>query len=239
MLEIGSSFSLAISLIGSLDPDLVEIVSLSLRVSLSAVGVALVLGLPLGAAIAMGNFKGRLSLIVVSNALMGLPPVVVGLLVYLALSRSGPLGVLGLLYTPWAMIIAQVVLITPIIVALTREIIEQLHGEYAEYFASLVLSHPRRVGTLLWEGRFSLVTVCLAGFGRAIAEVGAVMVVGGNIDHLTRVMTTAIALETSKGDLELALALGIVLMLLALSVNAVIALIRPADSPGASAVTVR
>ena len=230
MQEIYSSLQIAFAMIGSFDPDLVEIVMLSMAVSLTAVVISLVLGLPLGAAIAMSHFRGRGALIVFSNALMGLPPVVVGLLVYLALSRSGPLGVFNLLYTPWAMIIAQAVLVTPLVTALTREIIEQLDSEYAEYLSSLAISAPGRLRTLLWDGRFNLATVSLAGFGRAIAEVGAVMVVGGNIDHLTRVMTTAIALETSKGNLELALALGVVLMLLALGVILVIALVRPVDA---------
>ena len=229
MQEIRESFTLALGLISSLDVDLAEIVGLSMRVSLSAVLIALTLGLPLGAALGMGRFRGRQSLIVFSNALMGLPPVVVGLLVYLVLSRSGPLGVLGLLYTPTAMIIAQTVLITPIVVALTREVIEQLNREYGEYLASLAVRPAGRVRTLLWDARYSLLTVGLAGFGRAVAEVGAVIVVGGNIDHLTRVMTTAIALETSKGDLALALALGIVLMILALGINAAVMMARAAE----------
>jgi tungstate transport system permease protein len=229
MQEIGESFTLALGLISSLDADLAEIVGLSLRVSLSAVLIALALGLPLGAVLGMGRFRGRQSLIVLSNALMGLPPVVVGLLVYLVLSRSGPLGVLGLLYTPTAMIIAQTVLITPIVAALTREVIEQLNREYGEYLASLAVRPAGRVRTLLWDARYSLLTVGLAGFGRAVAEVGAVIVVGGNIDHLTRVMTTAIALETSKGDLALALALGIVLMILALGINAAVMMARAAE----------
>ena len=223
---------MAFSLIGALDADLFEIVGLSLRVSLSAVGLSLLIGLPVGAAIAIGRFPGRFSLIVVSNSLMGMPPVVVGLLVYLALSRAGPFGVLGLLYTPTAMVIAQTLLITPIIIALARQTIEDLNSEYAEYFASLAIGSGHRVVTLLWEGRYSLLTVGLAGFGRAISEVGAVMIVGGNIDHLTRVMTTAIALETSKGDLELAMALGIILMLLALAVNVLLFFIRPTERFG-------
>ena len=223
---------MAFSLIGALDADLFEIVGLSLRVSLSAVGLSLLIGLPVGAAIAIGRFPGRFSLIVVSNSLMGMPPVVVGLLVYLALSRAGPFGVLGLLYTPTAMVIAQTLLITPIIIALARQTIEDLNLEYAEYFASLAIGSSHRVVTLLWEGRYSLLTVGLAGFGRAISEVGAVMIVGGNIDHLTRVMTTAIALETSKGDLELAMALGIILMLLALAVNVLLFFIRPTERFG-------
>ena len=232
MQELSSSFTIAFSLIGTLDADLLEIVGLSLKVSLSAVGLSLLIGLPAGAAIAIGRFPGRFSLMVISNSLMGMPPVVVGLLVYLALSRAGPLGVLGLLYTPTAMVIAQTLLITPIVIALARQTIEELNSEYAEYFASIAISLGHRVITLLWEGRFGLMTVCLAGFGRAISEVGAVMIVGGNIDHLTRVMTTAIALETSKGDLELAMALGVILMLLALMVNLLLALIRPAEAFG-------
>ncbi len=223
---------MAFSLIGALDADLFEIVGLSLRVSLSAVGLSLLIGLPVGAAIAIGRFPGRFSLIVVSNSLMGMPPVVVGLLVYLALSRAGPFGVLGLLYTPTAMVIAQTLLITPIVIALARQTIEDLNSEYAEYFASLAIGLGHRVRTLLWEGRYGLLTVGLAGFGRAISEVGAVMIVGGNIDHLTRVMTTAIALETSKGDLELAMALGIILMLLALAVNLLLSFIRPTERVG-------
>jgi len=232
MQELSSSFSIAFSLIGTLDADLLEIVGLSLKVSLSAVGLSLLIGLPAGAAIAIGRFPGRFSLMVISNSLMGMPPVVVGLLVYLALSRAGPLGVLGLLYTPTAMVIAQTLLITPIVIALARQTIEELNSEYAEYFASIAISLGHRVITLLWEGRFGLMTVCLAGFGRAISEVGAVMIVGGNIDHLTRVMTTAIALETSKGDLELAMALGVILMLLALMVNLLLAFIRPGEAFG-------
>ena len=232
MLSTSSSFAIAFSLIGTLDADLFEIVGLSLRVSLSAVGLSLLIGLPVGAAIAIGRFPGRFSLIVISNSLMGMPPVVVGLLVYLALSRAGPFGVLGLLYTPTAMVIAQTLLITPIVIALARQTIEDLNSEYAEYFASLAIGLGHRVRTLLWEGRYGLLTVGLAGFGRAISEVGAVMIVGGNIDHLTRVMTTAIALETSKGDLELAMALGIVLMLLALAVNLLLSFIRPSERVG-------
>ena len=232
MQELSSSFAIAFSLIWTLDDDLFEIVGLSLRVSLSAVGLSLLIGLPAGAAIAIGRFPGRFSLIVLSNSLMGMPPVVVGLLVYLALSRAGPFGVLGLLYTPTAMVIAQTLLITPIIIALARQTIEDLNLEYAEYFASLAIGSSHRVVTLLWEGRYSLLTVGLAGFGRAISEVGAVMIVGGNIDHLPRVMPTAIALETSKGDLDLAMALGIILMLLALAVNVLLFFIRPTERFG-------
>ncbi len=199
---------------------------LSLRISLSAVAVSVFIGLPLGAALAMARFPGRGAFVVFVNALMGLPPVVVGLLVYLALSNAGPFGWLRLLYSPAAMIVAQTVLITPIIIALTRDVIEQLNEEYSEYFRSLCVSPERALAALLWDARYSLLTVGLAGFGRAIAEVGAVIIVGGNIDHLTRVMTTAIALETSKGDLSLALALGIVLMIIALGVNAMVMTFR-------------
>ncbi len=222
MQDFGEAFRLAFGLVVAVDPDLVEIIGLSLRVSLTAVAIACLIGLPLGAAIAMGRFTGRTAIVILLNALMGLPPVVVGLLVYLALSNAGPLGWLQLLYTPTAMIIAQAILITPIVAALSREVVEQLHLEYAEQFRSLCVPTHTAVGTLLWDARYSLITVALAGFGRAVAEVGAVILVGGNIDHLTRVMTTAIALETSKGDLALALALGIVLITIALSVNAAV-----------------
>ena len=230
MQEIASSFEIAFTLIVGLDPELMEIVALSLRVSLTAVATALCIGMPLGAALAIGRFRGRFALTVVVNSFMAMPPVVVGLVVYLLLSRAGPLGVLGLLYTPAAMIIAQVLLITPIVVSLSRQTIVELDQEYADYFSSLAINRMNRVLTLLWEARFSLVTTCLAGFGRALSEGGAVMIVGGNIHHLTRVMTTAIALETSKGELELAMALGIVLMLIALLINLLIALFRPRDA---------
>lgn len=226
MQDFTESFILALDMVLSINPDLVEIVTLSLKVSLTAVFCSAVIGLPLGAAIATSKFKGRNILIIFVNALMGLPPVVVGLLVYLGLSNAGPLGWMRLLYSPAAMIIAQSILITPIIIALTREIIEQLNNEYAEYFKSLCLTRWQVLTTLLWDARYGLLTVGLAGFGRAIAEVGAVIVVGGNIDHLTRVMTTAIALETSKGDLGLALALGIILMIIALAVNASVMMMR-------------
>jgi tungstate transport system permease protein len=219
MQDFGNAFALAFSLIGSADPDLVEIVLLSLRVSLTAVILACVIGLPIGAAVAIYRFPGRTAVIILLNALMGLPPVVVGLIIYLMLSNAGPLGVLQLLYTPTAMIIAQTVLVAPIIAALARQLIEDLHTEYDEQLRSLGVGPLRAVGTLLWDGRYSLITVALAGFGRAIAEVGAVIIVGGNINHVTRVMTTTIALETSKGDLALAMALGIILLTLAISVN--------------------
>ncbi|MEJ2576369.1 MAG: ABC transporter permease [Gammaproteobacteria bacterium] len=220
MQDFGDAFALAFGLVVNADADLLEIVALSLKVSLSAVAIACLIGLPLGAAVGMGRFRGRTAVIILLNALMGLPPVVVGLLIYLLLSNAGPLGWLRLLYTPTAMIVAQAVLITPIVAALSREIIEQLHAEYDEQFRSLSVARHAAVAALLWDARYSLLTVALAGFGRAVAEVGAVIIVGGNIDHLTRVMTTAIALETSKGDLALALALGIVLIVIALSVNA-------------------
>ncbi len=228
--DFTDAFRLAFGLVISLDADLVEIVSLSLRVSLIAVFIACLIGLPLGARLAVARFRGRGAVLVVVNALMGLPPVVVGLLVYLHLSRSGPLGSFGLLYTPTAMIIAQTILIAPIITALSRQIIEDLHEEYAEQFRSLGLTRSETTRALLRDGRRALVTVALAGFGRAIAEVGAVIIVGGNIDHLTRVMTTAIALETSKGDLPLALALGLILLVLALAVNALAMTLRRPDA---------
>ena len=226
MQGFGEVLSLALDMVLSGDGDLAEIVLLSLRVSLSATVLACVIGLPLGAALAIARFPGRNAAIVLVNALMGLPPVVVGLLVYLQLSRGGPLGFLGLLYTPTAMIIAQTILIAPIVAALSRQVLEELHLEYAETFRSLALSGRQTLAALLWDGRFALVTVALAGFGRAIAEVGAVMIVGGNIDHLTRVMTTAIALETSRGNLALAMALGVILMVLALGVNAAVHSLR-------------
>jgi tungstate transport system permease protein len=202
------------------DPVLFAIVGLSLVVSLSAALLASLIGIPLGASIALTQFRGRGPVIVLLNALMGLPPVVAGLAVFLALSRSGPLGALGLLFTPMAMVIAQTVLVTPIIAALTRQTIEDLWIEYRDELAAMNIGHLRRIRTLIWDARFSLVTALLAGFGRAAAEVGAIVIVGGNIDGFTRTMTTAIALETSKGNLQLALGLGIVLMLLIVLVNA-------------------
>jgi tungstate transport system permease protein len=217
--DISAAFQAAFNLITTLDRDLAEIVALSLRVSLTAVGLAALIGLPLGAAVAILRFPGRRAIAVFLNALMGLPPVVVGLMVYLLLSRAGPFGVLGLLFTPTAMIIAQVLLVTPIVAALARQVVEDLWAEYREQLRSLGCGPGRAIPTLLWDGRFSLMTAVLAGFGRASAEVGAVMIVGGNIDHVTRVMTTAIALETSRGDLALALGLGLVLLLLSLTVN--------------------
>ena len=210
------------------DPRLWQIVGLSLAVSLSAVVLATLIGMPLGAAIAVGRFRGREALIVVLNALMGLPPVVVGLFIYLLLSRAGPLGPLGLLFTPAAMIIAQTVLVLPIIAALTRQSVEDAWREYEEQLRSLGVHGWRGALTVLWDIRFSLLTAVLAGLGRASAEVGAVMIVGGNIDGMTRVMTTTIALETSKGDLPLALGLGAVLLAIVLALNAAAHVIKEA-----------
>jgi tungstate transport system permease protein len=225
MESFSEAFASALQMILSADPTLWGIVGLSLQVSLTAVFFAALVGIPLGALLAIKKFWGRPVLIVLVNALMGLPPVVVGLCVYLMLSKSGPLGILGLLYTPTAMIIAQTLLIAPIIAALSRTILKTLHEEYRDQFASFRLSQFQTVNTLLWEARFMLLTALLAGFGRAIAEVGAVMIVGGNISHYTRVMTTSIALETSKGNLSLALALGVILILLAILVNGALSLI--------------
>jgi tungstate transport system permease protein len=210
----------ALELVLAADPALFEIVRLSLAVSLSAVLCAAVIGLPLGAVMALTRYPGRAASIVVLNALMGLPPVVVGLAVFLLLSRSGPLGSWGLLFTPQAMVIAQTVLVTPIIAALARQTIEDLWVEYRDELAAMNVGPWRRVATLLWDARFSLVTALLAGFGRAAAEVGAVIIVGGNIDGFTRTMTTAITLETSKGDLPLAVGLGMVLIVIVIVVNA-------------------
>jgi tungstate transport system permease protein len=218
--RVSEALTTAFRLLADLDPKLVEIVLLSLGVSLTAVGIAALLGFPLGAAIAVGRFPGRQTLIVLLNALMGLPPVVVGLVIYLLLSRAGPLGSMGILFTPSAMVIAQTVLILPIIAALSRQAIEDAWREYEEQLRSLGADRSDAALTLLWDTRFSLLTTALAGFGRAAAEVGAVMIVGGNIDGVTRVMTTTIALETSKGDLPLALGLGIVLIAIILAVNA-------------------
>ena len=224
--DLSQALSTAVALIVGFDRDLAEIVLLSLRVSLTAVAIAALIGLPLGAALALYRFPGRQAVIVVANSLMGLPPVVVGLIVYLLLSRAGPLGVLGLLYTPTAMISAQALLVMPIILALARQVVEDLWQEYEEQLRSLGTTPGRAIATLLWDARFSLFTAVLAGFGRAIAEVGAVMIVGGNINHVTRVMTTTIALEVSKGDLALALALGLVLIALSIAINAAAALVR-------------
>ena len=230
MQEFISAIAEAIRLVATLDADLFEIVGLSMRVSLTAVAVACLIGLPVGASLAIAQFPGRHFLIVTISALMGLPPVVVGLIIYLFLSNTGPLGWLELLYSPSAMIIAQTTLVAPIVAALSRQVIEDLNAEYAEQFRSLSVSLQTAIITLLWDARHSLATVALAGFGRAIAEVGAVIIVGGNIDHLTRVMTTAIALETSKGNLDLALALGLILIVIALAVNASVTILRGASA---------
>jgi tungstate transport system permease protein len=227
MYDLSHAFGAAFQLIGSLDSALIEIVGLSLKVSLTAVAIAGLIGLPVGALIAVGRFPGRTTLITFINALMGLPPVVVGLLVYMLLSNSGPLGALQILYTPAAMIIAQAILVTPIVTALTRQTIEDLKAEYDEQLRVLGRGPLQQTATLLWEGRQSLLTALLAGFGRAIAEVGAVLIVGGNINHVTRTMTTAIALETSKGDLALALGLGLILLTLAFVANAIVMAVQP------------
>ena len=221
-----NAFNDALILIVSADSDLIEILLLSVQVSFSALAIAGILAMPLGTILAISHFRGRKLLITFLNAMMGLPPVVVGLFVYLMLSRSGPLGILELLYTPTAMIIAQVILIIPIIASLTYQVIEELNREYKDLFLSLKISPQQAVFAYLWDARYSLFTTLLAGFGRAISEVGAVMIVGGNINHLTRIMTTAIALETSKGELSLALSLGIVLLTIALLVNAIVISIK-------------
>ncbi|WP_424986836.1 ABC transporter permease [Microbulbifer sp. S227A] len=232
MQDFSQEFISAIGLILAGDSELWAIVLLSLKVSVLAVLIAAAIGMPLGAALAVGRFPGRRLAVVLLNALMGLPPVVVGLLVYLMLSRSGPLGVLQLLYTPTAMIIAQVVLVTPIIAALTRQTVEMLDAEYAEQLRSLGVSRLASVPTLVWDGRVALLTALLAGFGRAIAEVGAVIMVGGNINHVTRVMTTTIALETSKGNLALALALGAILIGIAVTVTGLVSLLAMREGQG-------
>ena len=219
MTDIGAALAAALSLIVGFDRDLAEIVGLSLRVSLAAVAIATLIGAPIGAAVALFRFPGRTGVTVILDALMGLPPVVVGLIVYLLLSRAGPFGVFGLLFTPAAMIIAQVILVVPIVAALTRQVVADLWLEYEEQLRSLGAGAGRTLSALLWDARFTLITAVLAGFGRASAEVGAVMIVGGNIDHVTRVMTTAIALEVSKGDLALALGLGIVLLVVSTVVS--------------------
>ena len=226
MTDFGSAFGLAFGLIAGADPDLWSIVWLSLKVSLASTVLACALGLPLGAWIAIARFPGRRGAIVALNAALGVPTVVVGLVVYLLLSRAGPLGQLGILFTPPAIVVAQTLLVLPIVAALARQFAESGWEEYREQLVSLGVGVGRAVRTLLWDLRFPLLTVVLAGFGRAISEVGAVMIVGGNIDGVTRVMTTAIALETSKGDLPLALALGIVLLVLVLAVNAFADLLR-------------
>jgi tungstate transport system permease protein len=219
MLDLSHAFLAALRQIVTLDPQLLEIIGLSLKVTLTSVVIATLFGFAIGGVLAVYRFPGRGTVAALLNALMGLPPVVAGLIVYLLLSNAGPLGVLQLLYTPQAMIIAQVILVTPIIAALTRQTCEDLLEEYRDQLCSLGASSAEVVKTLLWDGRYRLITAVLAGFGRAIAEVGAIMIVGGNIDHVTRTMTTAIVLETSKGDIALALALGMILLAIALAVN--------------------
>ena len=219
MLDLSQAFHAALWQIATFDPQLLEIIGLSLKVTLTAVALATLIGFAVGGILAVYRFPGRGAVAAILNALMGLPPVVAGLIVYLLLSNAGPLGVLQLLYTPEAMIVAQVILVTPIIAALTRQTCEDLLEEYRDQLRSLGASSAEIVTTLLWDGRYRLITAVLAGFGRAIAEVGAVMIVGGNIDHVTRTMTTTIALETSKGNIALALALGMILLAIALAVN--------------------
>ncbi|HXF54490.1 MAG TPA: ABC transporter permease [Hyphomicrobiaceae bacterium] len=226
MQDFGRAFGEAFALMAALDADLIEIVILSLQVSLSAVAMAALIGLPLGAVLGAWEFRGRGAVVVLVNTMMGLPPVVVGLVVYLLLSNAGPLGVLGLLYSPAAMVMAQTILVTPIVAALTRQTIADLKLEYDEQLRVMGVGPWGMVATLLWDGRYSLITALLAGFGRAIAEVGAIIIVGGNINHVTRTMTTAIALETSKGDLGLALGLGIILLSLAVGVNVALMSLR-------------
>jgi len=228
MNDIGSAFAEAARMIAGVDGTLYGIVLLSLQVSLTAVAIATVIGLPLGAALAIRRFLGRQVLLVTLNALMGLPPVVVGLVVYLLLSRAGPLGDLGLLFTPAAMVIAQAILVIPIIAGLSRQVLEDAWHEYEEQLRSLGATATAAAATLLWDTRYSLITVVLAGFGRAAAEVGAVIIVGGNIDGVTRVMTTAISLETSKGDLPLALGLGLILVAVVFLINAAAQVIKTA-----------
>ena len=216
------SLTRAFDLVLTLDKDFFEILLLSMKVSCLSLLLSCLVGLPIGTYLAIKNFWGRDTILIIFNAMMGLPPVVVGLIVYLLISRSGPFGWLGVLYTPSAMIIAQMILIIPIIVSLTAQIIEEINEEYKDLFKSLVISSQKALIACLYDARYSILTVILAGFGRAISEVGAVIIVGGNIDHLTRVMTTTIALETSKGNLSLALALGIILLLIALIINLIL-----------------
>jgi len=235
MQDFGAAFGEAFALIVSGDADLLEIIGLSLRVTFSAVIVACAIGLPLGAALAVGRFPGRMAIVTLVNALMGLPPVVVGLGVYLLLSGAGPFGELKLLYSPTAMVIAQTILVTPIIAALTRQVVEDLHGEYDELLRSMGARKAGVIATLLWDARYSLMTGALAGLGRALGEVGAIIVVGGNINHVTRVMTTTIALETSKGQLSLAMGLGIILVGLSVLVNGLVMGLRSSAARLASA----
>lgn len=222
----------AFSLILTLDQDLLEIVFLSLRVTVTAVVIAAIIGLPFGAWLVVKRFRFRRFTISVLNALMGLPPVVVGLFVYLMLSRSGPFGVFGLLFTPTAMIIAQVIIVMPLIASISHQTIRDLWAEYHDLLISLNASRTQRIKVLLWDGRRALITAVLAGFGRAIGEVGAIMIVGGNIDHSTRVLTTSIALETSKGDFAFAMGLGIILIGMAIAVNLTIHTLSKTERTG-------
>lgn len=219
MSDLWNGLSQAFWLVVTLDPDLVEITLRSLRVTLTALVIASAIALPMAAFLAVRRFRHRRATIAVLNALMGLPPVVVGLLVYILLSRSGPLGVLGLLFTPWAMIIAQTIIIVPLIASVAHQSIRDLWSEYHDLLISMNTSQSQRIRALIWDGRRALLTASLAGFGRAIGEVGAIMIVGGNIDHVTRVLTTAIVLETGKGEFALALGLGFVLIGMAIIVN--------------------
>ncbi len=222
----------AARLVLHLDADLLEITARSLQVTLSATVIAALIGLPTGAWLAVSRFRARRVVVATMNALMGLPPVVVGLLVYMLFSRSGPLGVLGLLFTPAAMIIAQVIIIAPIMASISHQAIRELWADYHDLLISLNASRVQRIRALLWDGRRSLLTAALAGFGRAIGEVGAIMIVGGNIDHATRVLTTAIALETGKGNLALALGLGFVLIALAMAVNLALHFLTRTETSG-------
>lgn len=232
MWDLWGGLSQAFYMLVSLDADLVEITLRSLQVTLTALVIASLIALPLGALLAVRRFRIRRLTIAVLNALMGLPPVVVGLIVYIMLSRSGPFGVFGLLFTPTAMIIAQVIIIVPLIASIAHQALRELWSDYHDLLISMNTTHTQRIMTLLWDGRRALLTAALAGFGRAIGEVGAIMVVGGNIDHHTRVLTTAIALETGKGDFALALALGFVLIAMAIAVNLVIHWLTQTEKEG-------
>ena len=218
-MEFLTPFKIAFSLLFSADPELMAIIRLSMTISLSAVACSLLIGLPIGAILASMKFPGRQAIIILSNTLLSMPPVVVGLIIYILVSQSGPLGWTGILYTPYAMALAQTVLVLPISIALSRQVFETLHAEYNPLFLSLGIGRWQRIKTLVFDARIALVTIALACFGRAISEVGAVIIVGGNIRHVSRVMTTTIALETSKGELGIAMALGIVLLTIALLVN--------------------
>ncbi|KMW59614.1 ABC-type tungstate transport system, permease protein [Candidatus Rhodobacter oscarellae] len=222
MLDVWNGLAAAFWLVVRLDPDLIEITLRSLQVTLTALVIASLIALPLAALLAVRRFRWRRAVIAVLNALMGLPPVVVGLVVYILLSRSGPFGVFGLLFTPTAMIIAQVIIIVPLIASIAHQSLRELWTDYHDLLISLNVTQRQKMQTLLWDARRALLTAALAGFGRAIGEVGAIMIVGGNIDHVTRVLTTAIALETGRGDFALALGLGFVLIALAVTVNLVI-----------------